>query len=249
MPGGGRSGGEGRGGSRGLPPGGGWSEIQSGGGGHHRWAPAVDGSDDLLGVDALEVDAGRAQVGVSELALDDVERDAFPGEFYAWAWRSWCGAKWRRTAACVASRRNSTRTAALAHGRAAGRSVDDAERRADGQLNPVSQPGPQVLPPQASMPISRRRPPLPHRTSTEPRRGSRSCSVSASASWTRRPPRHSTTMIPRNRRPFLCRKEAQPGLARRPSRGQIGSLSTSDWIHGAAKESNLPARSDAPHRF
>jgi len=46
------------------------------------------------------------------------------------------------------------------------------------------------------MPTSRRRPPLPERTSTDPRRWSRSCSASASASWTRRPARHSTAIIP-----------------------------------------------------
>jgi hypothetical protein len=34
-------------------------------------APGVDGGDDLVGVDALEVDRGRAEVGVAELALDD----------------------------------------------------------------------------------------------------------------------------------------------------------------------------------
>jgi hypothetical protein len=38
----------------------------------------MDGGDDLLGIDALEVDRGRAEVGVTELALDDVERDALP---------------------------------------------------------------------------------------------------------------------------------------------------------------------------
>ena len=42
--------------------------------------------------------------------------------------------------------------------------------------------------PQASMPTSRRRPPLPRRTSNEPR-WSRSPSVSASASWMRKPAR------------------------------------------------------------
>jgi hypothetical protein len=41
----------------------------------------VDGGDDLLRVDALEVDGGRAEVGVAELALDDVQRHALAGEF------------------------------------------------------------------------------------------------------------------------------------------------------------------------
>ena len=40
------------------------------------------------------------------------------------------------------------------------------------------------------------------RTSSEPRRGSRSASASASASWMRRPARQSTTIRPRRRRPW-----------------------------------------------
>jgi hypothetical protein len=32
----------------------------------------VDGGDDFLGVDALQVDRGGAEVGVAELTLDDV---------------------------------------------------------------------------------------------------------------------------------------------------------------------------------
>src|SRR4051794_6322216 len=42
---------------------------------------AVDGLDDFVGVNALQVDRGHAKVAVAELALDDVERDAFVGEF------------------------------------------------------------------------------------------------------------------------------------------------------------------------
>jgi hypothetical protein len=52
------------------------------------------------------------------------------------------------------------------------------------------------------MPISRRRPPLPWRTSSDPRRGSRSRSPSASASWTRSPGRQSTTINARRRAPW-----------------------------------------------
>lgn len=36
----------------------------------------MDGADDLVAVDALEMNAGDAEVGVSELALDHDERDA-----------------------------------------------------------------------------------------------------------------------------------------------------------------------------
>jgi hypothetical protein len=40
----------------------------------------MNGGDDLLAVDALQVDRGGAEVGVTELALDDVQRRAFLGE-------------------------------------------------------------------------------------------------------------------------------------------------------------------------
>jgi hypothetical protein len=40
----------------------------------------MDGRDDLLGVDALEVDRGRAEVRVAELPLDDVDRHTLAGE-------------------------------------------------------------------------------------------------------------------------------------------------------------------------
>src|SRR4051794_10471465 len=42
----------------------------------HRRPARVDGLDDLLGVDALQVDRGHAEVAVPELALDDVQRYA-----------------------------------------------------------------------------------------------------------------------------------------------------------------------------
>jgi hypothetical protein len=48
----------------------------------------VDGADDLVAVDALEVDAGDADVGVSELALDYDEWDTSCAISIAWACRS-----------------------------------------------------------------------------------------------------------------------------------------------------------------
>src|SRR3954471_5273138 len=83
----------------------------------HRCSSSVDGLDDLVGVDALQVDRGDAEVAVAELALDDVERDAFAASSMAWAWRSWCGAKRRRTPARAASRRSIARAGAGCHGR------------------------------------------------------------------------------------------------------------------------------------
>src|SRR3954471_14287362 len=62
----------------------------------------------------------------------------------AWAWRSWCGATRRRTPAVAAVRRSSR-----GGGRpwsSSGRAVDDAEQRADGELEAPIDPTLQVLP-------------------------------------------------------------------------------------------------------
>ena len=63
-----------------APPALGYSEPEPRSRRNRRCAPRVDGGDDLLGVDALEVDARGAEVGVPELALDDVQRDALARE-------------------------------------------------------------------------------------------------------------------------------------------------------------------------
>src|SRR5215207_7012913 len=63
----------------------------------------------------------------------------------AWAWRSWCGAKRRRTPASRATRRSSERAAAAAQGRARG-AVDDAEQRPDRRLNAHVEPGRELFP-------------------------------------------------------------------------------------------------------
>jgi hypothetical protein len=80
------------------------------------------------------------------------------------------------------------------------------------------------------MPTSRRRPPLPWRTSTDPARGSRSCSVSVSSSWMRSPVRQhdqgsqagdvgAAARLADSRHDFLDRgrigRIAQPLVARR----------------------------------
>ncbi len=169
--------------------------------GDHRCAAGVDGVDDLGVVDALQVDGGDAEVAVSELALDDDQRDAFAchldgvgvaelvrREAPAHAGRGG-GAPELRAGGCGCP------------GSAAGRAVDDAEQRVDGEFEVELSQGWSSCQPQLSMPTSRRRPPLPRRTSSEPRRWSRSASVSASASWTRSPARQRTTIRPRSRRP------------------------------------------------
>ena len=63
---------------------GGWvgSESQAGAGGDHRRPSAVDGVDDLGGVDALQIGAGHPEVRVTELALDDRQRHPLPGHLH-----------------------------------------------------------------------------------------------------------------------------------------------------------------------
>ncbi len=89
-------------------------------------------------------------------------------------------------------RQSATRRHAAVHDRhgrppARHRACDRGDSRR-GTPRPHSQPG-------ARAPTSRRRPPLPWRTRIDPRRWSRACSASASASWIRSPARHSTTII------------------------------------------------------
>src|SRR4051812_27321637 len=64
----------------------------------------------------------------------------------ACAWRSWCGAKRRRTPAVAATRRIWARAAAGDHGRPRVGPVDDAQQRADRELEAHVKPGPQLLP-------------------------------------------------------------------------------------------------------
>jgi hypothetical protein len=64
----------------------------------------------------------------------------------AWAWRSWCGAKRRRTPATAAVRRSSARAAADDQWRPARRAVDDAEQRTDRELAPHVKPRLKLFP-------------------------------------------------------------------------------------------------------
>jgi hypothetical protein len=61
----------------------GCSEPESGGGGHHRCAPGVDGGNDLLGVDALQGRSRSCRDWRGELALDHVERHALARATYS----------------------------------------------------------------------------------------------------------------------------------------------------------------------
>src|SRR3954454_14697485 len=63
----------------------------------------------------------------------------------AWAWRSWCGAKRRRTPARAASRRSMARAGAGCHGAPARGAVDHAEQGADGHGPADGQPAFELL--------------------------------------------------------------------------------------------------------
>jgi hypothetical protein len=130
-----------------------------------------------------------AEVGVPQLALNDVERAPSWASSTAWAWRSWWGAKRRCTPALPATRRSWARAASLAQGRPrVGPSTTHSSGPMGRRMRDSSQ-GQRCSQPHGSMPTSRRRPPLPWRTSTAPPRGSGSCSARVSASWMRSPAR------------------------------------------------------------
>jgi hypothetical protein len=107
----------------------------------------------------------------------------------AWACRSWCGAKRRRTPACAAVRRRSARAAVLDQVRPRVGPLMTQKSGPTGSSSRTSSQGCRCSQAHPSMPTSRRRPPSPRRTSTEPRHRSRSGSLSASASWMRSPAR------------------------------------------------------------
>jgi hypothetical protein len=148
----------------------------------------------ISSVSILEVDRGRAEVRVAELALDHGERHTLAGELDG-----------ARVAQLV--RGESAPHAGLggeppeldAHART--RPRPPARRPSmmqnsgpTGSSTRATSHGRSCAQPQASIPISRRRPALPWRTSSDPRRRLRSRSPSASASCTRSPPRQSTTI-------------------------------------------------------
>jgi hypothetical protein len=104
------------------------------------------------------------------------------------------------------------------------RAAHDAEQSPDREVPPEIDPRLSCVHAQRSMPTSRRLSPLPWRTTSEPWSGCRSVSLSASASLIRRPARHNTTMIPRNRTPSGCRpRRASPRRSPRPPVGRAAT--------------------------
>jgi hypothetical protein len=135
---------------------------------------------------------------VAELARGDDQRHASAGDLDGVAELVMREATAQPAAAAV--RHRSVRAAALVV-QTVRRAVDDAEQRTNRELAPQASQGSSCSHPHASIATSRRRPPVPRRTNSEPRRRSRSASVSASASRMRSPASHKTTIRPRSRWP------------------------------------------------
>src|SRR3954471_14320666 len=112
---------------------------------NHRCSSSVDGLDDLVGIDALQVDRGHAEVAAAELALDDVERDALVGQL-----DGVCVAELVRGKAPAHA---GTGREAAQHGARggglpgapAGGAVDDAEQGSDGHGAADGEPGFELL--------------------------------------------------------------------------------------------------------
>ena len=105
-----------------------------------------------------------------EMALDDDQRDAFAGHLD----RMGVVELVRREAAPHPGSGGGAPQLGAGRGRRpvapARRTAEDAQQRTDRKLAPQLEPGLEPFPAQASMPTSRRRPPLPRGTSKEPRR-------------------------------------------------------------------------------
>jgi hypothetical protein len=163
----------------------------------------VDGFDDFGVVDALQIDRGDAEVLCPSWRWMTIRGTPSRAISTACVFRSGCGAKRRPTPARAAARRSSARAPLVVHGRPRARPMMMQNSGPTGSVIRAVSHGSSSCHPQSSIPTSRRRPPLPRRTSSEPRRRSRSASCSASASSIRRPARHNTATSPRRRRP--CR--------------------------------------------
>ena len=168
-------------------------------GGDHRCGSFMNGSDDLGVVDPAQVAGGDGEVGMPELSLDYEQRDPLARHLHRMCVPELV---WREPASDPRCRGGVVQLSADS-GRSAWPptcwATQDAEQSAGRQLPAELKPGVEVRP---SPPVHPDLAPLitlPCRTTREPRLGSRSVSLRASASLMRSPARHSTTMIPRRR--------------------------------------------------
>jgi hypothetical protein len=176
------------------------SEPQPGAGLHHRRRARMDGRDDLLDVDSLQIQRGRGDIRMSQLALNDWQGDPPLGRARRRA-RAAAGAartgvgrpRWRRAYGA----RRATADADQARPRV-GPSITQ-NKGPTGSSTRLAIHASSSAHAHTSSPTSRLRPPF--LTRALPRIGSRSLSVSDSASWIRSPPRQSTTISARSLRP------------------------------------------------
>ena len=169
---------------------------------HHRGLPPVYRADDLLRRDPFQVRAGGREVGMPELALDQRQRDALVQQLDCvrmaeLVWREPTPAPQprRRGGAALRGPRWLTTRGRGSARRSRRRAVPSGTRVRSAVQSAKTDHA------QGSIPTSRRRSPFPCLMSRLPRRSFRSVSASVSASWMRRPARHSTTIRPRIRRP------------------------------------------------
>src|SRR6185312_1962126 len=177
-------------------------EGKAGAGVHHRRAPGVDGGNDLVRGDSLQVGAGRGQMRVPQLALDQWQRDPLTQELDSMRMTELVG---REAAPDARLNRDLVELQPGGAGRPGMPAVGPAITQNNGPTGSVARSashGPRAVHPHASIPTWRRRSFLPCLTKTDPRRSSRSVSVSDSASLIRNPARHSTTINPLRRLPY-----------------------------------------------
>ena len=159
------------------------SSVQCCARGHHRRPAGVDGVDDLARIDPLQVGAGGPEVGMPELSLDYVDWHPLPGKLD----RVRMPQLVRREPAA------NTRLGGEAFAVPPGTAVAGHARPRVGP-SMMQNSGPtgsrtrsssqrfRCSNPQSSIPTSRRLSPFPCRISTDPRAGSTSVSLNASAS-------------------------------------------------------------------
>ena len=176
-------------------------DREPGAGGDHRGGSLVNRVDDLRVVDPTEIRGGDPEVGMTELALDHEQRHALTRHLDSVRMPqlvrreppahsgSLCGA-----VQLPADPRSGARPAAC-------RPAQNAEQDANRRRARRSSQGSSCVHAHRSMPTSRRLPPWRCRTKSAPRSGSRSVSVSASASLILNPARQSTTITPRSLSP------------------------------------------------
>ena len=120
----------------------------------------------------------------------------------AWAWRSWCGAKRRRTPASAAVWRSCSRAAPCDQACPRVGPVSTQNSGPTGSSTRTCSHCCQLLPGPVVHADLAAAAALAAADEDEPRRASRSASVSVSASWMRSPARQSTTISPRIRKPW-----------------------------------------------